>query len=206
MPEAAGAEWTGLTQEQPNHRLLIEFFMETVEDPLKFKPTKDGGMLDPGDGVKHYHEEEFIRIIVPGDRDNVIVRPVRPVDRTQFAQAYAAFKNKQSQPTVGTLLSLVPFITKPQVMEFATVNIKTAEQLVECSDSIGQQFMGINNLKKRVRDWLDNKAGAGAALKLQNELDKRDAEIAENRALTESLKKTLEEQQKRIEELMGRKK
>jgi pyruvate-formate lyase len=202
--QAVGASWTGLNQEEPNSRLLVEFFLEAVEKPLEWD---EHGQSAPPDGLKHYQEKEmeFIRIMVPGDRDNIVVRPVQERDRRQFAQAYAAFKNKVQQPEQGTLLSAVPFLTKPQILEFQSMNIRTAEQLRDCSDSIGQGIMGIHALKRRITDYLEQKAGAEPALKLRAELEKRDEEIKATKEMTDSLKKTLEEQQKRIEELTRRK-
>lgn len=181
---------TMLSPGMPNQgdtKLFIKFHLEAVQD---FE-------LSAKEGRPVHRDEEFITIIVPGDRDTV-VRPVRPLDRQQYAQQYNAFKAGLEQPVVGTPLASLPFLTKAQVADFQAVNVRTVEQLAEMSDVLAQKFMGMHNIRKRAKDYLEAAAGAAPVERLNLELQKRDNEL-------EALRKALSEQGKKLEELQKRK-
>ena len=185
---AAGAEWTGPNQEPGNSRLIVEFFYEACQNQAKSDEA----------GRPIFEDQEFIRIMIPGDKDNIIVRPIRAKDKQEFSQQYAAFKNSQEQKIEGTPLDKLPFMTKAQVLEFKTMNIHTAEQVRDMADVNAQKFMGINALKKKITDFLDAAAGNAVSSKLRAELEKRDTDIT-------VLKQLLDEQGKKIDELSRRK-
>jgi hypothetical protein len=186
MPEAQAYDYSapGMPQQGQGGRLFVQFHTEAVEDAA----------LTVKEGRPVHKDEEFITIIVPGDRDS-IVRPVRQQDREMYAQQYQAFKNKQEQPVTGTPLSVLPFLTKAQVADLAAVNVRTAEQLAEMSDVLAQKFMGMHGLRKRVKDFLEAAAGNAPIERLNSELEKRDQTIA-------VLQKALDDQGKKIEELL----
>lgn len=187
MPEIAQPyDYTapGMNQQGQGGKLFINFHMEATEDhELSIK-----------EGRPVHRDEEFITIIIPGDRDT-ICRPVRQQDREMYAQQYQAFKNKQEQPIIGTALSVLPFLTRAQVADLAAANVRTAEQLAEMSDVLAQKFMGMHNLRKRAKDFLDAAAGNAPIERLNAELEKRDSTIA-------TLQKALDDQGKKIEELL----
>lgn len=187
MPELAShADYAspGMNQQGQGGRLYVQFSSEAVLNQE----------LTEKEGRPVHSEEEFITIIVPGDRDT-IHRPVRITDREQYAAQYAAFKNKQEQPVTGTLLSVLPFLTKSQVADLNAANVRTAEQLAAMSDVLAQKFMGMNNLRRRAKDFLDAAAGNAPIERLNSELEKRDNTIA-------TLQKALDDQGKKIEELL----
>jgi hypothetical protein len=190
MPQiATAADYAapGMGSKGQDSRVYVKFSLEAIQDTEKSNEA----------GRPIFKDEEFITIMVPGDRD-FISRPVRNVDKQEFSVQYNAFKAGMEQPTEGTPLASLPFLTKVQVAELNAVNVKTAEQLRDMSDVLSQQFMGINLLKKQVGDFLAAAAGAAPALKLQAELEKRDTTIA-------TLQKALDDQGKKIEELTKRK-
>lgn len=187
MPEIAGAAdyaAPGMRDQGQGGRLFVQFHIEAVQD--MDLSTKEGRPV--------HVEQEFITIIVPGDRDT-IVRPVRENDKEQFAQQYTAFKNKQEQPVTGTPLAVLPFLTKAQVADLSAANVRTAEQLAAMSDVLAQKFMGLNSLRRRAKDFLDAAAGNAPIERLNAELEKRDTTIA-------VLQKALDDQGKKIEELL----
>jgi len=186
MPEAQQLDYSspGMNQQGQGGRLYIQFSSEAVQDME----------LSAKEGRPVHVEEEFITIIVPGDRDT-ICRPVRSTDREQYAQQYAAFKNKQEQPVTGTLLSVLPFLTKAQVADLNAANVRTAEQLAAMSDVLAQKFMGMHSLRKRAKDFLDAAAGNAPIERMNKELEVRDNTIA-------TLQKALDDQGKKIEELL----
>jgi hypothetical protein len=144
-----------------------------------------------------FEDVEYITIMVPGDKDNMPKRPVRWSDKQQYAQQYAAFKANKEQVVEGTPLSSLPFMSKAQVLEFQAVGLRTAEQVRDMSDSIGQKFIGIHSLKKRVTDFLEAAAGAAPLTKMRAELEARDNEI-------EVLRRAVKDQGDKLAELTKR--
>jgi len=185
------AVWTTDSGEEarPDSRLIVHFYMEAEQNEEKSNEQ----------GRPVYEDKEYIRIMVPGDATNIIARPIRPIDKQQFAQQYAAFKEGRDAPQSGTPLDKLPFLTKGQVLEFAAVNIHTAEQVRDMSDQLGQKFMGIHSVKKRITDFLLAAEGNAPVTKMRAELEKRDAALAESNAKMAVLEKALEDMARKIE-------
>jgi hypothetical protein len=186
MPEAQPFDYSspGMAQQGQGGKLFVQFHMQATQDME----------LSAKEGRPVHVEQEFITIIVPGEHDSR-VRPVRESDRQQYAQQYQAFKNKQEQPVTGTPLSVLPFLTMAQVADLNAANVKTAEQLVAMPDVHAQKFMGMNAIRKRAKDFLDAAAGNAPVERLNKELAERDATIA-------TLQKAIDDQGKKIEELL----
>lgn len=182
------SEMAALNARPESGKLFVEFFMDAVENEAK--------SLKAGRPI--FEDKEFVKIMVPGDNSFSVVHEVHEVHKRRFARAYEAFKAGREQAVEGTPLITIPFLKKGECMELAKLGIKTAEQLVNMSDANGQHVMGFQGLRKRVSVFLEDAAKAAPAQKMAVELGKRDQEI-------ETLKKMLEEQRKRLEEVSGRK-
>lgn len=128
----------------------------------------------------------YIKIMIPGDKDTVIHRPVREGDKTRFAKAYLAFRAGQSQ-VQGTPLSEWPKITRAQVEELKYFNIRTIEDLANVSDSQTHRFMGIHQLRDEARRHLELLKEQAPLDKVQAELKSRDETIAAMQAQINSL-------------------
>jgi hypothetical protein len=113
------------------------------------------------------------------------------VDEHRWPEEWRAYREKRTNPTVGTPLDKLPFLTKAQVLEFQATGIRTAENLRDMPDSVSQKFMGINAVRSRVKAFLDAAEGVAISDKYQAELQTRDEQIA---AL-----------QKQMQELLGAK-
>lgn len=174
---------------QGTRGLYAEFHMEGVMDPVASE--KEGRPI--------YKDTEFITIRIAGDKDNDVSRPVRPQDKIAWPNQYAAFKAGQDQPVEGTPLDELRFLTKAQVLELKAVGVKTAEHLRDMPDAVAQRFMGITTLRKKASDYLDAAAGNAPLLAIRAEAERKGQEIA-------VLKQALEEQGKKIEELIKAKK
>ena len=169
---------------QDAKRLVAVFFLEAVEDPAQ----------SAAQGRPIFREEEWVKIMVPGDKDNIVVRAVRSVDKTLYGEQYRAFKANQDQPIVGTPLDKIPFLTKARVMEFNALGLRTAEQVRDMSDTIATKFMDAHGIRKRIGDFLAAASDAAPMEKLQAELADRDAKIAQ-------LMQAVESQGEKIEQL-----
>lgn len=128
----------------------------------------------------------YIKIMIPGDKDTIIHRPVREGDKTRFAKAYLAFQAGQSQ-VQGFPLSEWPKITRAQVEELKYFNIRTVEDLANVSDSQTHKFIGIHQLRDEARRYLDLLKEQAPLDAVQAELKKRDETIETMKAQIASL-------------------
>ncbi len=133
-------------------------------------------------------DTEYVTIMVPGDKTSIVSRPAYDRDKQRFAKQYAAFKNNQDDVLVGTPLEQWPGIKRSQVEEMKYFNIRTVEQLADLSDTHSQQFMGVNELKKRAQAFLAAAEDNAANEKLAAELAIRDDEITALKQAVEELK------------------
>jgi hypothetical protein len=145
-----------------DENLLVRFEPGVIKDHEKTAET----------GRPCFKDHPWIRINVPGDRDNVF-RPSRQMDYDRFPVHWEKFRAKQSQESVsGTPLEEWAGITRCQIEELKYLNIRTVEQLANVSDANVQGMMGINSIKQKAKNWLENETGTAAELKqAQNTID-----------------------------------
>lgn len=109
------------------------------------------------EGRPIYEEIPYVEIMTPGNKDNIIQRPATDLDKQRFAERYRQFQAREDQERVeGTLLSEWPGITRGQVEELKFFQIQTVEQLAVLSDSNSQNIMGVQMLKQKAREYLEN--------------------------------------------------
>lgn len=178
--------YTALSQIAPQERgkLIVHFYRRPVEDEAK----------SAAEGRPVYVEQEYIKILTPGDKDNVIDRPVwfgaNPAcDNRRYPAEYEAWKRDGSNIVVGTPLSAWPSISRSQIEEMKHFNVRTVEQLAELADAHAQKFLGIQKLKQGARDFLEQAKGGAVTTRLRAEND--------------SLKKQLDEQAEQLKELVA---
>jgi hypothetical protein len=119
-----------------------------------------------------YEDTEYVEIMIPGDKHNIIQRPVWSQDIVRFGELYNKFKAGVDQ-VIGTPLAVVPFLTPAQVEEFGFFNIKTVEQLANLNDGIMGRFMGAHDLKAKAKAWLDSSTSGETLLKRIKELEEQ---------------------------------
>lgn len=158
-------------------KLLVHFDMRPHLDKQK---SKD-------EGRPIFSPREYVTIHVPGDKNNVVCRPVSDLDRRRFARQYSAFKANESQTDTGTPLETVPWITREQVEELKYFKIRTLEHLAGLTDTNAQKFQGIQKLKQKAKDQIERAKLDAPAAKLQEELRSRDLKIAQQEKLLTEL-------------------
>lgn len=163
-------------------KLFVAFSLKPHPDKEKTKQ----------EGRPIFTSKEYVTIMVPGDKNNIINRPVQDSDKRRFAAKYAAFKSGQEQQTTGTPLESVPWISREQVEEMKYFNVRTLEHLADLADMHAQRFMGINKLRQRARDHIALAKEQAPAMRLTEELRTRDAKIAELEAKMDLLLKNAE--------------
>jgi hypothetical protein len=133
-----------------------------------------------------YRDITHIRILVPGDKLNIIDRVASEDDISRFADHYAKFTAGQGQEVVGTRLDVVPWMTRSKVEEYKYFNIYTVEQLAEASDSVGQKFQGFHSDRDRAKKFLEASSGTNARI---TELERMIAELQMAKEAQEAAKK-----------------
>jgi hypothetical protein len=172
------------------------FYTKVVEDQERTRT----------EGRKCFKDEEWIKIMVPGDRHNTVERPVQRTgiiptdDCMRFARQYERFRAQQAQPAhEGTPLSLWPQIPAPLAEELRFINIFTVEQLATLADTYIHKVPMGSQWKQKASDFVKAMQDASVVNKMQAELAQRDNDI-------ETLKQALKDQAARIEELERKRK
>lgn len=164
-------------QADADKRLVAIFFVEPLKNESK--------SIEANRPI--FDDTEMIKILFPGQRDTVVAMADEGY-KQRFPLQYARFKQNQDQTSTGTPLNQLPWMTVSQIAEFKAVNCHTVEQLVGMPDSVSQKFMGHHAIKQRAQMYLTLAKDAEPMSRLENELQKRDDQIAElQRQMTEMI-------------------
>lgn len=172
-----------------DNELKVRFFIDAIHDMVS--SAKEGRAI--------YKDCEWIEIKIPGNRDNVVKRPVRKSDIARFPQHYSMFKARVgkngTEEIVGTLLSAWPHpgMTPARVLELDFYNIRTVENLAAVSDSNGAKLMGLQALKADAIKFLDIAKKAAPIAALRVELKAAQALAERQQAQIEGLLKAQEQ-------------
>lgn len=173
-----------------DEKLAIRFFI---------KPRPDAEESAKA-GHPKFKEHEYIQIMVPGDRNNILVRPLTDQDKGRFHAQYEHWRKTQGDELAsGTPLeALGPNVmTLAMVEEYRYFGIRTLEQLADLRDDICSKVMGAQALKQKAQRFLEMAKDEAPMKRVQEELDKRDNTIATLQKSVEdqaALIKTLQEQ------------
>jgi hypothetical protein len=129
-----------------------------------------------GAGREVWKPADFIEIRIPMNLKEIRRRQVRESDKQKWPREWAAYQQTKTNPGFGTPLESLPFLTKAQVMEFKALGLKTAENVRDISDSDGQKYMGFQQLRRRVTDFLAAAEGNAPLATLRNEVTAKEAE------------------------------
>ena len=137
-----------------------------------------------------YKGQPFVRIMVPGDKTNVIDQPVRDHHKKRFPRQWLAYQMKDQidTPLIGTPLEKwnaeqPDAFDEIQMREMQILKFQTVEQIATASDAQLQRVgMGAAGLRERARGYLTGKNTSQAAKDLEQtrkELDELKAQMAE---------------------------
>lgn len=175
--EMVGMQLEQGTANKGDASLFVRFFLHPHQDAEQ--------TLAKGRPI--FHDREYIEIVVPGDKDNTVNRPVRRGDAERFPKQYSSFKAGEVDVQVGTPLGAWAGVTRAQVEEMKYFRIHTVEQLANVPDAIAQRFMGINTLKQKAKDFIDAAQGFAQTDQLREEISARDARIMALEAAVQEL-------------------
>lgn len=173
LPDTDWSKVAEQSSEEPrfalDSRLHVQFYLRPILQQSK----------SDAEGRPIYADVEHVRILVPGDKQNIIDRIASPDDKQRFAAQYAKFKAGQGQEVVGTRLEAVPWMTRSKVEEYKFFNVFTVEQLAEASDQVGQKFPGFNSDREKAKKFLEATQGVSAqVIELQRQLAELQSKFA----------------------------
>lgn len=176
---------------EEDSRLHVRFYLEPLEQTAR--SIKEGRRI--------FEDTEFIEIMIPGDKLNIIKRQVFDIDKQRFAQQYARFKQGLADQTIGTPLTELTFITASKVKEYEYFGIKTIEQLAGAADGgdAGMRMMGFQGDKQKANAFLAAAKGNAPINELRAKLDERDNVI-------EAMQRQMQEMNAKLEAQGGKKK
>lgn len=156
MTEMAFQQEHGITDEGDKN-LFVRFFRKPRQDSAK--------SLEEGRPI--FKELDYIEIMQPGNKENIISRPVSARDKQRFQAVWARYSaDPQGDQVIGTPLSEWTALNMAQREELKHFNVMTVEQLANITDTNLQGFMGGQQLKQKAQAFLEvcGKAAEGEAL------------------------------------------
>ena len=149
--------------------LHVEFYTND-QKPYKNRPTP------------------FVRIIVPGDKTNIVDQPVREDHKERFPRQWLHFQMQSGDgPVIGTLLQQwntddEENFSLHQMAELQILKFQTVEQVATASDSQLQRIgMGGAGLRERAKTYLTRKNQSANTSELEitrRELDELKQQMA----------------------------
>jgi hypothetical protein len=115
---------------------------------------------------------DMVRIIIPGDKHNIVERRVKQIDKDRWPKQYDAFRKMEEFVPDGTLIDTWPMLSRAQVEDLKYNNIFTVEQIAELPDtSLGSIGLGGRLLRKHAQAFVETarKGSVPAQLVAENE-------------------------------------
>ena len=178
IPDAPGLDESRMIGDE---KLFVQFYRTPKINARKSQEA----------GRAIYEEIDCIKIMVPGDKLNIVDRPIDSIDVRRFAAKYEKWKAGQGNVIEGTPIASLPKMTPTKVEEYKFFNIHTVEQLAEANDNIGAKFFGFQEDKRSARAFIELAKGNAPFEKINNELKERDAKIEELQAQIEAITKMM---------------
>ena len=135
-----------------------------------------------------YKDVPFVRIMVPGDKTNIIEQPVREHHKERFIRQWLYFQSKNDDgQVIGTKLDQwnkdkPEDFNEHQMTELQILKFQTVEQVATATDSQLQRIgMGAPGLRERARGYLTQRNQSESSTELaktRSELDELKAQMA----------------------------
>lgn len=169
-----------------DEKLAVRFFVKAKQDSEASREA----------GRPIFREHEYLQIIVPGDRNQAVVRPVSGQDKARFSKQYEHWRATQTNDiTVGTPLEAWNLLTLSQIEEYKYFGVRTIEQMADLRDDTCQKITGATGLKQKAQAFLSIAKDAAPMKQVQIELDKRDIQISTMQAALDDQAKIIKQLQ-----------
>ncbi len=162
--------------------------------PMFYNKAIQDNIASEKEGRPIFREVPYIQIHIPGDKNTIIDRKVRPEDKARWPNQWQAFESNAQQPVSGTPLEQWTALSVAQVAELKAMHIPTVEVLAELSEAGLQRIgMGARELQARAKAYIEAAKGNGSVEKI----------AAENARLQDRIQ-DLADQNGRLEEIVKR--
>lgn len=145
-----------------------------------------------------FENHEFVEITFPADRRTIVDRRVKGEDKQRWPRQYAAFRSDQDQISDGMPLDQYAGLTAADVEELKFFKVRTVEQLAGLTDqNLSDMPPGVRKFRDAAARYLSQAAGNAPVEKLAAEVAQRDDTIAAMQEQMASMRKQIEELQKK---------
>lgn len=130
-------------------------------------------------GYPVFRDREYIKILVPGDKNSEYFQPSTDIDRKKFPNAYQGFRNRESTPIVeGFPIQQWPQLTRAESMTLKAAGVHTVEAMASVHDgNIGKLGNNARELRAKAQAFLANAKDSAAS----------QVQAAENQALKDQI-------------------
>lgn len=142
-------------------------------------PKSDGVLKVKPCGRPVYRTVEFLRILKPGDRDNVVEQPLDNEYRLRFKERYDKWKAGVESGAIGTPLEELPWLNSGQREELKYFHIYTVENLADMADREAQKFPNGTEMRLRAARYLEAAEKKAPFDEVHQEIKARDAKITD---------------------------
>ena len=160
----------------PDDALWVKFETRPMPDNVRSQ----------AEGRPIFNDETWIEIRIPGNPHLTIERPKEPSDEIRWPRHWAYYKQTSGEggEQAGTPIAQWPMLRPSQVEMLKAQKFYTVEQIALASDeNIGKLGMSVGmgplEFRSRAKVFLETSKDSAFASKQQQELEKRDAEMAE---------------------------
>lgn len=107
-------------------------------------------------GKPVYEDVPFIKIIIPGDKNNIIDRKAKDADKIKYKAAWEAYQRAEENNGInGTPIEKWSQISKSQIKEAKYYEVHTIEHMAGLTDAHIQKLgMGFGDLRRKAKAYL----------------------------------------------------
>jgi hypothetical protein len=158
----------GIVQFGNPNAAVVVFYKRSIVNPIRSER----------EGVRRYDDVDYVRVQHPGEKEQVVDRPVNNADKQRWPLQWKAYSENREQTPIGIPIDLL-FPSHPAIADnLRACNVQTIEQLAALSssgmDSVG---MGAQDYVNYAKQYLDTAHRGVGFHQMQAELKKRDDEI-----------------------------
>lgn len=161
-------------------KMFVEFYTDAVE--MKFQSEQEGRPV--------YQDMPFVKIMIPGDPNNIIERVATRDDQLKYPRAWERFQRSETSAQSGTPLEQWPQINRSQVKEAKYYEVHTVEAMAGLSDThVGNMGMGFTELRTKAKAYLAAAKDSSAVMAQASENENLKAMIADLQAQIKEISK-----------------
>lgn len=174
LPKPTGIDWGsadktyGQVKFGDDSQQVVLFYTRSVFNSAKSQAT----------GARHYENETWVKLHPPGERLNVIDRPVTNVDKIKYPMQWNMFLQNKTQVPEGTPIDLLFPNDPAKADNLKAFGVHTIQQCAKLSaHALATIGMGAQEWMNMAVQYLDSASSGTAFLQLRAELAQKDQEI-----------------------------